>query len=164
MRPWSLRQPHGARQHVSAVPLQRQHRPQHAVHRLPPADRRVSELHAQHGRAALRHLRTWLLRRRHHRQELHQWVQRCPQTSFGFLFNSIYSGRSLKTDHCMMDSCRSKMFLQIKKIVFCFITECDCSPCGTESCDPHTGQCRCKPGVSGPRCEHCVVRWVLSFI
>uniref|UniRef100_A0A671Z1U8 Laminin subunit alpha-5 n=1 Tax=Sparus aurata TaxID=8175 RepID=A0A671Z1U8_SPAAU len=35
-------------------------------------------------------------------------------------------------------------------------TKCDCSPCGTESCDPHTGQCRCKPGVSGPRCEHCV--------
>ncbi|XP_073325739.1 laminin subunit alpha-5 [Pagrus major] len=34
-------------------------------------------------------------------------------------------------------------------------TKCDCSPCGTESCDPHTGQCRCKPGVSGPRCEHC---------
>ncbi|XP_036961278.1 laminin subunit alpha-5 isoform X1 [Acanthopagrus latus] len=35
-------------------------------------------------------------------------------------------------------------------------SKCDCSPCGTESCDPHTGQCRCKPGVSGPRCEHCV--------
>ncbi|XP_056241478.1 laminin subunit alpha-5 isoform X1 [Seriola aureovittata] len=34
-------------------------------------------------------------------------------------------------------------------------TKCNCSPCGTESCDPHTGQCRCKPGVTGPRCERC---------
>lgn len=35
---------------------------------------------------------------------------------------------------------------------------CDCSPCGTESCDPHSGQCRCKPGVTGPLCDRCEVR------
>ncbi|XP_022051460.2 laminin subunit alpha-5 isoform X1 [Acanthochromis polyacanthus] len=35
-------------------------------------------------------------------------------------------------------------------------TKCNCSPCGTESCDPHTGQCRCKPGVTGALCDHCV--------
>ncbi|XP_075883000.1 laminin subunit alpha-5 isoform X3 [Nelusetta ayraudi] len=34
-------------------------------------------------------------------------------------------------------------------------TECSCSPCGTESCDPHTGQCRCKPGITGTRCDRC---------
>lgn len=34
-------------------------------------------------------------------------------------------------------------------------TKCSCSPCGTESCDPHTGQCRCKPGVTGPLCDRC---------
>ncbi|XP_061621466.1 laminin subunit alpha-5 isoform X2 [Phyllopteryx taeniolatus] len=34
-------------------------------------------------------------------------------------------------------------------------TQCSCSPCGTESCDPHTGECRCKPGVSGPQCHRC---------
>ncbi|XP_047462931.1 laminin subunit alpha-5 isoform X2 [Mugil cephalus] len=34
-------------------------------------------------------------------------------------------------------------------------TKCNCSPCGTESCDPRTGQCRCKPGVTGPRCQRC---------
>ncbi|XP_015258525.1 PREDICTED: laminin subunit alpha-5, partial [Cyprinodon variegatus] len=34
-------------------------------------------------------------------------------------------------------------------------TKCSCSPCGTESCDPHTGQCHCKPGVTGPLCDHC---------
>ncbi|XP_053174071.1 laminin subunit alpha-5 [Scomber japonicus] len=34
-------------------------------------------------------------------------------------------------------------------------TKCNCSPCGTESCDPQTGQCRCKQGVTGPRCERC---------
>lgn len=43
-----------------------------------------------------------------------------------------------------------------------FNTECSCSPCGTESCDPHTGQCRCKAGVTGPRCDHCVV--IFSFL
>uniref|UniRef100_A0A8D3CNT9 Laminin subunit alpha-5 n=1 Tax=Scophthalmus maximus TaxID=52904 RepID=A0A8D3CNT9_SCOMX len=34
-------------------------------------------------------------------------------------------------------------------------TKCNCSPCGTDSCDPHTGQCRCKSGVTGPRCDRC---------
>ncbi|XP_043984093.1 laminin subunit alpha-5 isoform X1 [Gambusia affinis] len=34
-------------------------------------------------------------------------------------------------------------------------TRCNCSPCGTESCNPHTGQCRCKPGVTGPLCDRC---------
>nr|XP_033943330.1 laminin subunit alpha-5 isoform X2 [Pseudochaenichthys georgianus] len=34
-------------------------------------------------------------------------------------------------------------------------TKCNCSPCGTESCDRHTGQCRCKAGVTGPHCDRC---------
>ncbi|MGH0150303.1 UNVERIFIED_CONTAM: hypothetical protein FKN15_045804 [Acipenser sinensis] len=40
-------------------------------------------------------------------------------------------------------------------------TNCNCSPCGTASCDPRTGQCQCKPGVTGARCDRscdsCVV-------
>ncbi|KAM7125584.1 laminin subunit alpha-5 [Molossus nigricans] len=34
-------------------------------------------------------------------------------------------------------------------------TRCDCSPCGTEACDPHSGRCLCKAGVTGPRCDRC---------
>ncbi|XP_039092940.1 laminin subunit alpha-5 isoform X4 [Hyaena hyaena] len=34
-------------------------------------------------------------------------------------------------------------------------TRCDCSPCGTETCDPHSGHCVCKPGVTGPLCDRC---------
>ncbi|XP_066526408.1 laminin subunit alpha-5 isoform X2 [Hoplias malabaricus] len=34
-------------------------------------------------------------------------------------------------------------------------TRCNCSPCGTASCDPYTGQCHCKPGVNGVHCDHC---------
>uniref|UniRef100_A0A8C2ZNF1 Laminin subunit alpha-5 n=1 Tax=Cyclopterus lumpus TaxID=8103 RepID=A0A8C2ZNF1_CYCLU len=34
-------------------------------------------------------------------------------------------------------------------------TKCNCSPCGTELCDPQTGQCRCKAGVTGPHCDRC---------
>ncbi|XP_058846993.1 LOW QUALITY PROTEIN: laminin subunit alpha-5-like [Acipenser ruthenus] len=34
-------------------------------------------------------------------------------------------------------------------------TNCNCSPCGTASCDPRTGQCQCKPGVTGARCDRC---------
>ncbi|XP_058535288.1 laminin subunit alpha-5 [Ochotona princeps] len=34
-------------------------------------------------------------------------------------------------------------------------TRCDCSPCGTEACDPHSGQCLCKMGVVGQRCDRC---------
>ncbi|XP_062949056.1 laminin subunit alpha-5 [Cynocephalus volans] len=34
-------------------------------------------------------------------------------------------------------------------------TRCDCSPCGTEACDPHSGRCLCKAGVAGRRCDSC---------
>ncbi|XP_078274826.1 laminin subunit alpha-5 [Rhinoraja longicauda] len=34
---------------------------------------------------------------------------------------------------------------------------CSCSLCGTESCDEHTGECRCKPGVTGPQCGQCEI-------
>uniref|UniRef100_A0A8C6EG09 Laminin subunit alpha-5 n=1 Tax=Moschus moschiferus TaxID=68415 RepID=A0A8C6EG09_MOSMO len=34
-------------------------------------------------------------------------------------------------------------------------TRCDCSPCGTEACDPHNGHCQCKAGVTGLRCDRC---------
>ncbi|KAL4655456.1 laminin subunit alpha-5 isoform X1 [Arapaima gigas] len=34
-------------------------------------------------------------------------------------------------------------------------TRCNCSPCGTASCDPQTGQCHCKPGVTGAHCDRC---------
>nr|XP_014344203.1 PREDICTED: laminin subunit alpha-5 [Latimeria chalumnae] len=34
-------------------------------------------------------------------------------------------------------------------------SNCDCSPCGTESCDHRTGLCLCKPGVTGVRCDRC---------
>ncbi|XP_010149624.1 PREDICTED: laminin subunit alpha-5, partial [Eurypyga helias] len=34
-------------------------------------------------------------------------------------------------------------------------TQCNCSPCGTESCHPQTGQCFCKTGVTGQHCDHC---------
>ncbi|XP_059569197.1 laminin subunit alpha-5 isoform X3 [Alligator mississippiensis] len=34
-------------------------------------------------------------------------------------------------------------------------TLCSCSPCGTESCDPRTGRCLCKAGVTGQHCDRC---------
>ncbi|KAM5246653.1 laminin subunit alpha-5 [Ctenodactylus gundi] len=34
-------------------------------------------------------------------------------------------------------------------------TRCDCSPCGTEACDPQSGHCWCKAGVTGQRCDRC---------
>ncbi|MBZ3880868.1 Laminin subunit alpha-5, partial [Sciurus carolinensis] len=34
-------------------------------------------------------------------------------------------------------------------------TRCDCSPCGTEACDPQSGHCRCKTGVAGQHCDRC---------
>uniref|UniRef100_A0A3P9L0B7 Laminin subunit alpha 4 n=1 Tax=Oryzias latipes TaxID=8090 RepID=A0A3P9L0B7_ORYLA len=33
--------------------------------------------------------------------------------------------------------------------------ECKCNKCGTSSCDDRTGVCHCKPGVTGPLCDHC---------
>ncbi|XP_004644257.1 laminin subunit alpha-5, partial [Octodon degus] len=34
-------------------------------------------------------------------------------------------------------------------------TPCDCSPCGTEACDPQSGHCLCKAGVTGQQCDRC---------
>ncbi|XP_061610820.1 laminin subunit alpha-4 isoform X2 [Phyllopteryx taeniolatus] len=33
--------------------------------------------------------------------------------------------------------------------------ECECSKCGTSSCDDRTGVCHCKPGVTGRLCDRC---------
>uniref|UniRef100_A0A8C9UHG8 Laminin subunit alpha-5 n=1 Tax=Serinus canaria TaxID=9135 RepID=A0A8C9UHG8_SERCA len=43
-------------------------------------------------------------------------------------------------------------------------TQCNCSPCGTDSCHPQTGQCFCKTGVTGQHCDRCEVRvtWALG--
>uniref|UniRef100_A0A8B9U3Z8 Laminin subunit alpha 5 n=1 Tax=Anas zonorhyncha TaxID=75864 RepID=A0A8B9U3Z8_9AVES len=35
------------------------------------------------------------------------------------------------------------------------LAECNCSPCGTDSCHPQTGQCFCKAGVTGQHCDRC---------
>ncbi|XP_004716137.1 laminin subunit alpha-5 [Echinops telfairi] len=34
-------------------------------------------------------------------------------------------------------------------------SRCDCALCGTETCDPRSGRCLCKPGVGGRRCDRC---------
>ncbi|XP_066443017.1 laminin subunit alpha-5 [Eleutherodactylus coqui] len=34
-------------------------------------------------------------------------------------------------------------------------TSCNCSPCGTDTCEPRTGRCQCKAGVMGPTCNRC---------
>ncbi|XP_073539088.1 laminin subunit alpha-5 [Phyllobates terribilis] len=34
-------------------------------------------------------------------------------------------------------------------------TRCNCSPCGTDTCDPRNGRCLCKSGVTGPTCNRC---------
>ncbi|XP_041043712.1 laminin subunit alpha-4 [Carcharodon carcharias] len=36
-------------------------------------------------------------------------------------------------------------------------TDCPCQKCGTNECDHVTGQCRCKPGVSGAFCDLCEI-------
>ncbi|XP_075032849.1 laminin subunit alpha-5 isoform X1 [Mixophyes fleayi] len=34
-------------------------------------------------------------------------------------------------------------------------SRCACSPCGTDTCNPRSGTCHCKPGVTGPNCDRC---------
>lgn len=48
------------------------------------------------------------------------------------------------------------------KILFYFVTGCNCSKLGSESnaCDIRTGQCRCRPHVTGRACDTCEVSYL----
>ena len=40
---------------------------------------------------------------------------------------------------------------------FILSASCQCSPVGSlaRTCQPDTGECRCRPGVGGPMCDRC---------
>lgn len=42
-------------------------------------------------------------------------------------------------------------------ISVCFLPECGCHPLGsqTRQCNRETGQCECRNGMAGPRCDEC---------
>ena len=58
----------------------------------------------------------------------------------------------VKMPHCW------KSYVIINDLVF---SECDCTFDGAVTCDAKTGRCLCLPGVTGPRCDTCLDRWVL---
>lgn len=43
-------------------------------------------------------------------------------------------------------------------MIFDYRTDCSCDARGTEAevCDKETGQCLCKTGYGGPRCDQCI--------
>ncbi len=41
-----------------------------------------------------------------------------------------------------------------------FISECHCDYSSATTCDPMTGYCQCLPGVTGPKCDQCMNRYV----
>lgn len=42
-------------------------------------------------------------------------------------------------------------------MLFSYVVVCECDPTGSDStiCDPYGGQCKCKPNVSGRKCDFC---------
>ena len=53
----------------------------------------------------------------------------------------------------------SANYYQLKFILIHF-AECDCDPNGTNegrNCDPNTGQCPCKEGFGGQKCDECKI-------
>ena len=53
-----------------------------------------------------------------------------------------------------------KTIQTIKQFSYLY-TACECKSDGATTCDPVTGHCHCLPGVTGPRCDRCLDRWVL---
>ncbi|EMP25868.1 Cadherin EGF LAG seven-pass G-type receptor 2 [Chelonia mydas] len=72
----------------------------------------------------------------------HGYICECPPSYFGpYCENNLGGGQEnhycpLASDSCLL---------------------CDCYPTGSLArlCDPETGQCQCKPGVIGRRCDRC---------
>uniref|UniRef100_A0A8C7JXD6 Laminin subunit alpha-5 n=1 Tax=Oncorhynchus kisutch TaxID=8019 RepID=A0A8C7JXD6_ONCKI len=95
----------------------------------------------------------------------------CARCAPGFYGNPMVIGSTCQPCHCHDNTDPNMLFSDCDGLTgechscmhntagthceICNCTRCNCSPCGTASCDPHTGQCQCKPGVTGPQCNCC---------
>ncbi|KAK2165282.1 hypothetical protein LSH36_52g01014 [Paralvinella palmiformis] len=91
--------------------------------------------------------------------------QSCPANSYCHIIEGEQHGRCCKQDEQPIRSCRETEFgccpdhrtaALGPKFAGC-PSLCQCNPLGSQgaTCDPVTGQCSCKPGVGGLRCDRC---------
>ena len=71
-------------------------------------------------------------------------------TSFQYYFHNLLDSGLIFLSNIMY----MKMFY-----IFSFFAACDCYTPGSNnpaSCEQYGGQCNCKPGYGGRRCDHCL--------
>ncbi|GIX84198.1 laminin subunit alpha, partial [Caerostris extrusa] len=149
--PRLLRFARSSRQHLPALPVQRQHRPQQA-RQLRFSDRRMHSVSEQHIRASLRAVCSRILWRCHWRQGLQNAIViNAELNGVIMILANVFVGPTLK-EHCAID-------VRVNHWGFQSCGGCRSCNCGrastSEQCDLETGQCSCQPGAGGLTCDLC---------